>query len=82
MGAPANVYADTMKAPSYGPGDSVKAKGRYRSQTVSAVIPNVTRPGLDSDGHAYVVSGGKTGRQTVHLSGELQPFELGTEEHS
>lgn len=82
MGAPSNVYADTLKPPSFGPGETVKAQGRYRSQTVSAVIPNVTRPDGVNDGHAYVVAGGKKGRTSVHLSGELRPFTLGTEEHS
>lgn len=80
IGAPSNMYADTMKPPSYGPGDTVKAKGRYRTQTVTGVIPNLTQPGLGSDGHGYVVSGGKGGRESVHLSGELQPFEMGMEE--
>lgn len=80
MGAPSNMYANTMRPPSYGPGDSVKAKGRYRGQMVTGVIPNVVQPGEGSDGHAYVVSGGKGGRQSVHLSGELSPFEMGTEE--
>lgn len=81
MGAPSNVYADTMKPPTFNPGDPVKAAGRYRSQVVSAVHPNVTRPepGV-SDGHGYEVTGGKSGRTTLHLSGELQPFEIGQEE--
>ena len=80
MGASSNMYADTLKPPSYGPGDTVKAKGRYKTQTVTGIIPNVTKPGPDSDGHGYVVSGGKKGRQSVHLSGELAPFTLGPEE--
>lgn len=80
MGAPSNVYADTMKPPSYAPGDTVKAPGRYGVQTVTAVMPNTTRPGRESDGHSYEVSGGKGGRVTVHLSGELRPFEMGQEE--
>jgi hypothetical protein len=69
-----------MKPPSYGPGDTVKAKGRYRTQTVTGIITNVTRPDGDNDGHGYVVAGGKKGRESVHLSGELRPFEFGTEE--
>ena len=80
IGAPSNVYADTLKPPTYGPGDTVKAKGRYRTQTVTGIVPNVARPDGTNDGHGYVVSGGKKGRQSVHLSGELAPFELGTEE--
>ena len=69
-----------MRPPTYGPGDTVKAKGRYRTQTITDVIPNVTRPGDGTDGHGYVVQGGKGGRQTVHLSGEIAPFTVGTEE--
>lgn len=77
MGAPSNVYADTMKAPSMGPGDQVKAPGRYGTMTVMDVVPNIIRPDESNDGHGYIVSGGKMGRQTLHLSGELKPFELG-----
>lgn len=77
IGAPSNVYADTMKPPSYAPGDPVKAAGRYRDQVVSAVHPNVVRPSENSDGHGYVVKGGKGGRETMHLSGELRPFKVG-----
>jgi hypothetical protein len=77
MGAAPNVYADTMKPPTYGPGDPVKAAGRYKDQVVSHVIPNITRPTAEHDGHGYVVTGGKMERQTIHLSGELKPFELG-----
>jgi hypothetical protein len=80
MGAPSNVYSDTIKPLSYGVGDSVKAKGRYRGQTVSNVFPSVTRAADGNDGHAYAVTGGKKGRTTVHPSGELMPFTLGTEE--
>lgn len=81
VGAPSNVYADTLKPPSYGPGDTVKAQGRYGAPTVTGVIPNAGgHPDGVNDGHAYVVTGGKTGRTSVHLSGELKPFELGTEE--
>lgn len=80
MGAPSNVYADTMKPPTYAPGDPVQAAGRYRNQVVSKVHPNVVRPGPGSDGHGYEVTGGKGGRTTMHLSGELRPFELGREE--
>lgn len=80
MGAPSNVYADTMKPPSYALGDPVQAAGRYRDQVVSAVIPNVTHPGEGTDGHGYVVKGGKTGRESMHLSGELRPFREGQSE--
>jgi hypothetical protein len=74
------MYADTLKPPTHGPGDTVKAPGRYGVQTVTGVIPNLVQPGLGSDGHGYVVQGGKGGRETVHLSGELKPFEMGMEE--
>jgi hypothetical protein len=77
MGAASNAYADTMKPPTYGPGEHVKANGRYGQQTVEDVIPNITRPSESSDGHGYVVSGGKLGRKSTHLSGELRPFEVG-----
>ena len=77
MGAPSNVYADTMRPPTFGPGDPVQAAGRYRDQVVSAVVPNVTRPGEGTDGHGYIVRGGKGGRETMHLSGELRPFQAG-----
>lgn len=80
MGAPSNVYADTMKAPTYGPGETVRAPGRYGTMTVQNVVPNITRPSALSDGHGYEVSGGKGGRVTMHLSGELTPFKLGQEE--
>lgn len=80
LGAPSNVYADTMKPPTYGPGDTVKAPGRYGGVTVVNVMPAITRPGRDSDGHGYAVQGGKTGRITVHLSGELRPFQMGQTE--
>lgn len=77
MGAPSNAYADTMKPPTHGTGDTVKAPGRYGVQSVVGVIPNLTRPDGDNDGHGYIVQGGKGGRQSVHLSGELRPFEMG-----
>ena len=80
MGAPSSMYSNTMNAPSYGPGDTVKVPGRYGVQTVAGVIPNVASPGNGHDGHAYIVQGGKAGRQSVHLSGELMPFQMGTEE--
>jgi len=80
MGASSNMYADTLKPPAHGPGDAVKAPGRYGKQTVTDVIPNLTRPSGGNDGHGYVVQGGKMGRQSVHLSGELRPFEMGMEE--
>lgn len=69
-----------MKPPAYGPGETVRAPGRYGTLTVENVVPNITRPGRDSDGHGYEVKGGKMGRVTMHLSGELQPFSVGTEE--
>lgn len=72
VGAPSNVYQDTMNAPSHGVGDTVKAKGRYGQQTVMDIIPNVTRPGEGTDGHGYVVTGGKGGRQSMHLSGDME----------
>lgn len=81
VGASSNMYADTMSPPSYGPGDTVKAKGRYRTQIVTGVVPNVVPPGDGSDGHGYIVQGGKSGRQTMHLSGELSSFEIGVEEN-
>jgi hypothetical protein len=80
LGAPSNVYADTMKPPAYGVGDPVKAAGRYKDQVVSSVVPNVTRPDAENDGHGYVVKAGKQGRETMHLSGELRPFRVGQEE--
>jgi hypothetical protein len=80
VGAPSNVYGDTLLPPAHGVGDTVKAQGRYRTQTITGVVPNVVRPDGVNDGHGYVVTGGKTGRETLHLSGEIEPFELGTEE--
>lgn len=78
IGAPSNVYSDVMKPPTYAPGEQVRAPGRYGILTVESVVPNITRPDTDvSDGHGYVVSGGKMGRKTVHLSGELTPFAMG-----
>lgn len=61
-----------MKPPSFGPGDEVRARGRYGTQTVVGVVPNVMRPqeGM-TDGHGYVVTGGKGGRQSMHASGDL-----------
>jgi hypothetical protein len=77
-GQPSNMYANTVKPPSYGVGDEVHASGRYGKQTVLEVIPNLTAPGLHgSDGHGYKVSGGKYSRESVHLSGELRPFQMG-----
>lgn len=80
MGMPSNVYDNLMKPPTHGPGDTVKAPGRYGVMTVNSVMPNTTRPGRDSDGHTYSVIGGKNGRVTLHLSGELRPFQMGQEE--
>lgn len=72
VGAPSNVYADTMKPPSYGAGDQVRAKGRYGMQTVESILPNEVRPDGSIDGHAYAVRGGKAGRLSFHLSNELR----------
>lgn len=80
IGAPSNVYSDTVKPPSYGVGDTVKAKGRYRTGQVTAVIPSIAKPDGVNDGHGYQVSGGKGGRVTTHLSGELKPFQEGQTE--
>jgi len=77
MGAPSSMYANTMMPPTFNPGDTVKAPGRYGVQTIAGVMPNVTMPSGGHDGHAYIVMGGKTGRQSVHLSGELRPFQVG-----
>jgi len=73
VGAPSNVYGNTMKPPAYGPGDPVRARGRYGVQEVTTVIPAFTRPDSLNDGHAYGVTGGKGGRTTYHLSSELRP---------
>ena len=80
MGAPSSMYAVTTKAPTFGQGDAVKAQGRYGTQTVVAIHPNAAPATGGHDGHAYSVRGGKGGRVTTHLSGELQPFTVGTEE--
>ena len=80
MGAPSSMYHEMMKPPTFGPGDTVKAPGRYGTVTVVNVMPNVSRPYANNDGHSYEVQGGKGGRITTHLSGELRPFELGQEE--
>jgi len=80
MGAGPNMYATTMRPPTFAPGEEVKAPGRYGVMTVDSVMPNTARPGRDSDGHTYAVSGGKGGRVTVHLSGELKPFQMGQQE--
>ena len=80
MGAPSNVYGDTMKPPSHDVGDTVKAQGRYRLQTVTSVRPGVRRPNGEDDGHDYTVTGGKRGRSTTHSSSELTSFGIGQEE--
>jgi hypothetical protein len=80
MGAASNIYDATTRAPSFGLTDQVQVKGRYGPQTVVGVVPNVTAPTDEHDGHGYVVQGGKRMRQTMHLSGELKPFEIGMEE--
>jgi hypothetical protein len=69
-----------MKPATYSVGDTVKAEGRYKAQTVTSVHLGQSRPGSRDDGHTYTVSGGKRGRQTQHLSGQLRPFDMGTEE--
>lgn len=80
IGAPSNMYANTVKPPSYGVGDTVKAKGRYGTGTVSAVTPGVAKPDGVNDGNGYSVTGGKGGRTTEHMSGELKPFQEGQTE--
>jgi hypothetical protein len=80
IGAPSNVYSDTVKPPTHGVGDTVKAAGRYRTGTVTGIIPSITHPGPGTDGHGYEVTGGKGGRKSVHLSGELKPFQEGQQE--
>jgi hypothetical protein len=74
LGAPANVYADTLKPPAHGVGDSVTAPGRYGPQEIVGIIYNVIRPGGGSDGHGYVVQGGKGGRKTLHSSDNLSTY--------
>lgn len=72
VGAPSNVYSDTMKAPAFGEGDIVRAKGRYGDQRIEGVYHGLTRPQEDvTDGHGYIVSGGKKGRKSLHLSSDL-----------
>jgi hypothetical protein len=80
VGEASNIYSTTVKPPSYGVGDTVKAKGRYRSGTVTAIFPSVTHAGEGTDGHAYEVTAGKGGRRSTHLSGELAPFQEGQTE--
>jgi hypothetical protein len=80
IGGASNVYGATTKAPSFGLTEQVQAQGRYGPVTVTGIMPNVTRPDGVNDGHAYVVKGGKSGRESMHLSGELSPFEMGMEE--
>lgn len=77
-GAPSCAYSNTVKPPSHGVGDVVRAAGRYGPMKVLEVIPNLVSPGLAGhDGHGYRVSGGTYGRESVHLSGELKPFNMG-----
>ena len=80
IGAASNMYAETVKPPTYSVGDTVKAPGRYRTGTVTAVFPGVMKADGTNDGHGYAVSGGKMGRVTTHLSGELRPFQMGKTE--
>lgn len=80
IGASPNMYSNTMLPPSFGPGDTVTAKGRRGVQAVVGVIPNVSQPGAGNDGHGYVVQGGKGGRRTTHASSELMPFQIGAGE--
>lgn len=78
IGASPNMYGDTVKPPTHGVGDTVKAAGRYRTGTVTAIFPSAGgRAGNGNDGHAYEVTAGKSGRTSVHLSGELKPFQEG-----
>jgi hypothetical protein len=80
IGAPSNMYANTVKPPTHGMGDTVKAKGRYRTGTVTAIFPSVLEPDGVNDGHGYEVTAGKGGRKSMHLSGELMPFQEGQTE--
>ena len=72
VGAPSNIYDNTMPPPSRGIGDQVRAPGRYGNQTVVDVMAGMQRPDGTNDGHGYVVQGGKRGRRSVHLSGDLR----------
>lgn len=74
------MYSQMTKPPSHGVGDPVKAQGRYGAQSVVGVLPNAVPPTGGSDGHLYAVQGGRGGRISVHGSGELTPFTIGTEE--
>jgi hypothetical protein len=80
IGAPSNMYSDTVRPPTHGVGDTVKAKGRYRSGTVTAIFPSIMKHDGANDGHGYEVTAGKGGRKSVHLSGELRPFQEGQTE--
>lgn len=80
VGGPSNIYDAVMKPPSFGVRDQVRATGRYGPVTVTGIVPNYAKPEGGNDGHAYIVTGGKSGKQSLHLSGELRPFELGMEE--
>lgn len=80
MGASSNVYGETVNPPSHSVGDTVKAKGRYGTQTVTAIQRNGVPPTDGNDGHAYSVQGGKGGRTTIHGSSELAAFQLGETE--
>lgn len=81
IGAASNMYGDTVKPPTHGVGDTVKAAGRYRTGTVTAIFPSAGgHAGGGNDGHAYEVTAGKGGRKSVHLSGELKPFQEGQTE--
>lgn len=77
IGAPSNVYDNTIKPPTFGVGDVVQARGRYGRPSVTSIIPNITKPISDAgiDGHVYEVSGGKGGRTTRHFSDELRRNE-------
>lgn len=72
IGAPSNVYSDTMKQPTHSVGDIVRAKGRYGDQRIDGIYSGMTRPQEGTDGHGYLVSGGKGGRRSLHLSGDLR----------
>lgn len=83
IGAPSNVYDDTVKPPSFGVGDVVRvgrsdnSRRRYGDVTVTDVVPGLYGRPDGNDGHGYVVSGGKSGRQSVHASSQLMASESG-----
>lgn len=70
IGAPSNVYGNTIKPPTRGLGATVRARGRYGPQTVVGIRIG-THPAGETDGHTYTVAGGKKGRRSEHSSAEL-----------